>query len=546
MSGLVNGRWSRVLQGLAVASLAGSVFGCNLVTGADGLVLGDGSDDATTSGPGSTSSTTGGAGGTAGAGGAGTGAGETGPGGGPPQGDSAPVDGVSITGIKLYQSVERPLMEGGSPVSSSTPVVANREGLVRVFYTVDGSYNGQPVFARLMLDGQDPMEVEVTPSGTSQDGTLNSTINFDVPPGALTVGGGYRVELIQSRELSSGANASATYPTTPDAFESTGAQTSATLKITLVPVQYNADGSGRLPDTSAAQLQRYEDLFYAMYPITDIDLTVRSQALSWNSTISSNGNGWSSLLDAIADLRNSDGASFDTYYYGIFEPASSAQNFCGGGCVAGLGFVGGPSDGWSHSAIGLGFTGDMAPDTAVHELGHNHGRSHAPCGNVSGADGNYPYNNGALGSWGYNILSGALYDPSSYKDMMGYCNPTWISDYNFEKIFDRVEAVSGAASWFVPDHLANRTYTRARVEPDGSLTWLSNIMLERPPTGVQTAVTVETNAGPEQTTASFIPYDHIEGGVLFIPPTGSPLVNGGLLEANVNGVAINALMPTFQ
>ena len=43
------------------------------------------------------------------------------------------------------------------------------------------------------------------------------------------------------------------------------------------------------------------------------------------------------------------------------------------GCVAGLGFVGGPSDSWARAAIGLGFTGDNAAETAVHELGHNHG-----------------------------------------------------------------------------------------------------------------------------------------------------------------------------
>jgi hypothetical protein len=471
------------------------------------------------------------------------GVGAGGTGGGPPLGDSVPVDGVTIDAIVLFQSVERPLMAGGSAVSTSIPVVANREGLIRVFYTVDGGYNGQPVYARLTIEGQDPpIEVQVTPSGSSQEANLSSTINFEVPPNVLTVGSNYRVELVQSRDQSSGGNTAATFPTAPNSYQATGAKASAGLKIKLVPVQYNADGSGRLPDTSAAQLQRYEDLFYAMYPITDIELSVRSQAFSWSSSVASNGSGWDNLLDAIADLRNSDGAPFDTYYYGIFAPSSSAQNYCGGGCVAGLGFVGGPTDAWSHSAIGLGFTGDMAAETAVHELGHNHGRNHAPCGNVAGPDGNYPYSGGALGSWGYNLITGALYNPSTHTDMMGYCNPTWISDYNFEKIFNRVDAVSGAASFYVPEHLANRTYRRARVQPDGSLTWLSSITLERPPMGIETAVTVDTTSGPEQTTANFIPYDHLDGGVLFIPPTSSPLQSGGLIDAQVNGRAIRALI----
>src|SRR5690606_21244942 len=149
------------------------------------------------------------------------------------------------------------------------------------------------------------------------------------------------------------------------------------------------------------------------------------QAFSWSSTVSSNGTGWNGLLDAIADLRNSDNAPFNNYYYGIFSPSSSAQNYCSGGCVAGLGFLGGPGDAWSHSAIGLGFSGDMAAETAVHELGNNHGREHAPCGGVSGADGSYPYDGAKIGSWGYNILTAELYEPNGHVDMMSYCNPAW-------------------------------------------------------------------------------------------------------------------------
>jgi hypothetical protein len=326
-------------------------------------------------------------------------------------------------------------------------------------------------------------------------------------------------------------------------MQPTEARQAGTLTVTLVPVRYDADGSGRLPDTSPAQLQRYEDLFYAMYPITDIDIVVRSQALAWDSTVSSNGNGWNNLLDAVANLRNNDNAAFNNYYYGIFEPAGSANNYCGGGCVAGLGFLGGPSDDWSHSAIGLGFSGDMAAETAVHELGHNHGREHAPCGGVSGADGSYPYSGAGIGTWGYNILTGQLYDPSDHVDMMSYCNPTWISDYNFENIFDRVQYVNSAANIYIPEEVRNRTYTRARVEPDGTITWLDEVTLERPPVGELTPVTVDTQSGPVATSASFIRYDHIDGGVLFIPPTGAQPASGGAITAQIDGSQLTTIIP---
>ncbi len=523
-------------------ALASALAACNLVTGADGLVIADDEDAAGSDGSGA--GTAEGAGGqSAGQGGAGQGPSTSGVGAGGPIEDAGPVDGVTIDAIVLFQSVERPLMESGAKVSTSTPVVAHRDGLLRVFYTVDGSYNGQPLFARLHFQGQDPLVVQATPSGTSQMGNLGSTINFDVPGAYLTVGSSYRVELVQARELTTGANVAATYPTTAGAFEATEARQAGTLIVTLVPVRYNADGSGRLPDTSPAQLARYEELFYAMYPVADVDIVVRSQPLAWGSTVSSNGNGWSALLDAVAELRNNDNAPFNNYYYGILAPAASAQSFCGGGCVAGLGFLGGPSDDWSHSAIGLGFSGDMATETAVHELGHNHGREHAPCGGVSGADGSYPYSGAKLGSWGYNLVTGQLYNPQSYVDMMSYCNPTWISDYNYENIFERIQHVNGVADMYIPPELRNRTYTRARVEPDGSLTWLADVTLARPPWGELTPLTVDTASGPEQTTASFIRYDHIPGGVLFIPPTQAALTAGGGVYTQIDGAPIYGVMP---
>lgn len=533
----------RLPRVLVVLVAALTVTGCNMLTGADDLSIrydqasteGDGGSGAGSSGQGASGQGANGQGG--------NGAGNNGQGAGGPLEDLAPADGVSVDSVVLYQAVERPLMENGVAATSTAPVVADRAGLLRIFYSVGAGFNGQPVYARFYIDGEDALQVQANLGSGSQAGNLDSTINIDVPAGYIGVGSSYRVEILQAAELSSGTNTAATYPMTPGAMEPTDARQAGTLTITLVPVRYDADGSGRLPDTSPAQLQRYEDLFYAMYPITNIDVQVRGQVLPWGSTISSNGNGWSALLDSVASLRNSDNAAFNNYYYGIFAPASSSNSFCGGGCVAGLGFVGGPSDDWSHAAIGLGFTGDMAVETAVHELGHNHGREHAPCGNVSGADGSYPYGGAVIGSWGYNLVTGELYDPTDHVDMMSYCNPAWISDYNFANIFERIQFVNNAADYLVPTELANRTYGRARVEPDGSVTWLSDVTLERPPMGEGAPLTIDTQLGPEQTTASFIRYDHIDGGVLFIPPTVSPAASGGIMTAHVGGRALTSVIP---
>jgi hypothetical protein len=257
-----------------------------------------------------------------------------------------------------------------------------------------------------------------------------------------------------------------------------------------------------------------------MYPIADIELTVHAP-VGWSSQIQSGGGGWSNLLNAIADLRDNDNAPFDTYYYGIFRPTSSLSSYCSGGCVMGLGFIGGPQDDWSHSAIGVGYAGEAAVETAIHELGHNHGREHAPCGGTTSSDSSFPYSGASIGVWGYDMIQGLLFPPGDFKDMMSYCNPAWISDYNFRHIFERIQLVTGS-DFYVPPALMNLTYTRVMVDGQGNGTWMSPIQLERPPMGESLAVSIQTSTGSEQKIGQLIRYDHLDGGVLFVPPPSQP------------------------
>jgi hypothetical protein len=41
-----------------------------------------------------------------------------------------------------------------------------------------------------------------------------------------------------------------------------------------VPFRYDADGSQRLPDTSQAQLERYRDAIYGIFPVSSVEITV--------------------------------------------------------------------------------------------------------------------------------------------------------------------------------------------------------------------------------------------------------------------------------
>lgn len=529
---------------VSLCAIALSTWGCNMISGANDIAVkdyaspgananpgtgGNGATsgtngDSTSDGP-STTSAQGGAASSSASGGDTTSGGTTNGGASDPM---AAVDGATMTDVILYQGVSRPVMKNGQNVNSDTPIIEGRDALMRVFYQTDAEYNGQAVTARLTIEGRQAIEVQATLGSSSSESDLNSTINFDVPGDAMTAGMAYRVELLQDKSLVTGANSAALYPDSAN-FATLAVETVGKLVITLVPIQYDADGSGRLPDTSPAQLQRYEELFYAMYPVPEVQIHVRPQPFSWDGTVHADGAGWDLLLNAIAALRSQDGAAGDEYYYGIFAPASSAGAYCGGSCVTGLGFIGKPTLSATRAAIGLGFSGELATETAVHEIGHNHGRPHAPCGSASNPDQDYPYQDASIGVFGYNLVSKELYHPENFVDMMSYCSPSWISDYNYQKLYEQAKFVSQASLHF-PTQMMNLTWERVSVRPNGSLEYLDAVTMVEPPLGSETSVAVETTNGTEHLTGQFFSYDHLPGGVLYVPPSSAPRAANRALE----------------
>ncbi|MGB1700169.1 MAG: hypothetical protein ACPHRO_09465 [Nannocystaceae bacterium] len=73
-------------------------------------------------------------------------------------------------------------------------------------------------------------------------------------------------------------------------------------------------------------------------------------------------------------------------------------------------------------------------NTAVHEVGHNQGAPHAPCG-VGSSDPNYPHAGASIGIRGLDPLDGKAYLPEQHTDFMSYCRPYWVSDYRWRKSF---------------------------------------------------------------------------------------------------------------
>jgi hypothetical protein len=333
-------------------------------------------------------------------------------------------------------------------------------------------------------------------------------------------------------QQSGGDNGAARYPG-PGQFASVPVQGKANkLRIVIVPYAYGADGSNRVPDTSPAQVQKIRDRFYAMYPVSDVEITVH-EAVQWTGTLDARGNGWQQLGLNMSTLRGREvGNSSDVYYYAMFNPAASIQAYCGGGCLLGVTLLNRSSSQQPAGnpqlrlALGVGFNG-FSENTAAHEIGHAHGREHAPCapGNqIDGVDPRYPHAGARLGDWGYDLATKKLQDPGRGTDIMSYCTNQFVSDYTYKALFERNQLVNQ------PSLTGALKYQVLAVDGAGNVEWGDELSFTQPmlEDGVKVSVTDADGRTSEQR-GQFYSYDHLPGGWLLVPVNDTP-VRGARFE----------------
>ena len=321
---------------------------------------------------------------------------------------------LRIDGMYLTQSVQT--------YTGAVPLVKDRGGFLRVFVTATQSNLAAPsvrvrfavsgVLVKDTLLGANGLSVPLSPNESS----LSASWNMPVP-GALI-----QPNLTILAEVDP-ANTVAETNESDNFFPSVGAplalevRPTSTFAVRFVPILQSVNHLQG--DVSSANMASYLAAAMRMHPLVAYDADLRAPLRTDAPAVDANSStAWTQILSELKAARTSDGNS--RYYYGVLKPTYSSG-------IAGIGFVGLP--------VAVGWDKAGAEQVAAHEWGHNWGRQHAPCGNAGNPDLNYPYANGAIGAYGFDVAAQSI-KPPAYSDLMGYCTNEWISDYTYTSVLD--------------------------------------------------------------------------------------------------------------
>ena len=324
------------------------------------------------------------------------------------------------------------------------PLIADDPALLRVFVTAPdaGGATMPPVRARFYHGGEEVHRVDIA-AGTAdipaavEEGDLDRSSNEEVPGWVIQPGLEMVVEIDPEETLDPGLGVSRRIPA--EGRSGVDILTMPPLDLTVVPMLWSVVPDSSILDLTEGLSTDHEFLapVGSLLPVGKFAVTVHDPVVTESR----------STLDLLVEtwvIRNLEGGT--GYYLGTMaEPSVSV----------GVAYNGQP----------VSF-GAPQPWTWVHELGHNMTLPHAPCGGAGGSDPAFPHAEGASGAWGYDFERRELVHPDT-PDLMGYCEPNWISDYfftraaQFRRYYERASALAAAAG--------GRTLLLwGGVEPDGA------------------------------------------------------------------------------
>lgn len=293
------------------------------------------------------------------------------------------------------------------------PLVAGRPALLRVF-VASGQAEGTAmpeVQATFYAGGAEVHTARIAAgSGTIpadiDESSLDHSANVDIPGDVIRAGLEMVVEVDPNGTLDAGLGIPRRIPAT--GRMAVDVTELPPFQLTLVPFLYEDDPDEAIVDITAGMAADPEN--HPMLAETRKFMAVGEWDIDLHDPVLTSTENGFTILREVEMMRRVEGAR-PGYWLGMQGPVRF-----------GLLGVAWNIPSWSSFSQPL-------PSTVAHELGHNMGLWHAPCGGAGGPDALYPHPWGVIGSWGYDRENLRLVSPHT-PDLMSYCGGQWISEYH--------------------------------------------------------------------------------------------------------------------
>ena len=290
------------------------------------------------------------------------------------------------------------------------PLVAGEEALLRVFPTAARAGGTMPsVRARFYVGGREVHVEDIPATGVPvpldvDESDLAASATARIEGGVIRPGLELVVEVDPDGTLDPALGIARRIP--EDGRLAVEVRVMPSFELTLIPFL-----SGDAPDSSIVELvaaMAADPMGHELLRETRALLPIADLAVEAHEPVLTDSRSAFDLFEATRAIRAMEGGT--RHYMGMIpEPDGPA--------------------GVADQPGRVSFAEPLGTVMA-HELGHNLSLGHTPCGDPGWQDRAFPYSDGGIGAWGWDARGGRLVPPHT-SDLMGYCDPQWISDYQF-------------------------------------------------------------------------------------------------------------------